>query len=262
MKDSRFTEMLKHENEFWERIFKEELEKKESDRSDFSSFWWESYYGEIKNFVLSRIGRYGNPRILEAGCGSGKASILLGKEYKRTLLDISDSALEYAKYLAIRFDTMNISFLKGDIFQMPFADKSFDFVWNIGVAEHYDKEGIVAMFAEIIRVCDSGGQISIGIPNFKSFPILKASLLRNKFLSFIPGYRLGSENEYHEDQMIDFLMKGAEKADRRVKNVEILYFGNPLFMETPKWLLLTLGKFLEFLTPEIKFLMFLICEVE
>jgi len=262
MEDQKLAEMFKHENEFWERIFKVELEKAESERTDFSSFWWESYYGEIKGFVLSRVNRYDDPRILEAGSGSGKASILLGKEYKRTLLDISDSALEYAKYLVKRFGAENVSFLKGDIFQMPFIDKSFDFVWNIGVAEHYDEERIIAMCAEIVRVCDGGGQVGVGVPNFKSLPIFKASILRSRFLKFIPGYRLESENEYSEDQMIDFLMRGARKANRNVKNVRVFYFGNPLFMESPKWLLLTLGKFIEFFMPKTKFLMFIVCEVE
>ena len=178
------------------------------------------------------------------------------------MLDISDSALEYAKYLAKRFSAENVFFKKGDIFQMPFVDKSFDFVWNIGVAEHYDEERIVAMFTEIFRVCGSGGQVGIGIPNFNSLPILKARILRNKFLSFIPGYRLDSENRYSEEQVTGFIKMGAKRANRIIKNVEIFYFGNPLFMETPKWLLLTLGKFVEFLAPKTKFLMFSICEVE
>ena len=262
MQDSKFTEMIRHENESWERVFKEGLEKKEAERSDFSSFWWESYYNELRRFVLSRINRYRDPKILEAGSGSGKASILLGREYKRTLLDMSDSALEYAKYLSRRFNADNILFLKGDIFKMPFADKSFDFVWNIGVVEHYDEEGVVDMFAEIIRVCSSNGQIGIGIPNFKSLPIFKARVLKSKFLSFIPGYRLGSENKYSEKQVVDFLKTSAKRTNRTISNIQIVYFGNPLFTETPKWLLLTLGKLMEIIAPKTKFLMFVICVVE
>lgn len=262
MKDEKLIEMIKRENEFWSRAFKEELSKSKFEQKNFSSFWWESYYNELRKFVLSRIARYSDPRILEAGSGSGKASILLGREYKRTLLDISDSALEYARYLARRFNADNILFLKGDIFFMPFVDKSFDFVWNIGIAEHYDGENIIAMITEMIRVCDNDAQIGVGIPNFNSLPILKASLLKNKLLSFVPGYRLESENKYSEDQMEGFLRRGADRANRKIRDIRIVYFGNPLFMESPKWLLLTLGRLIEVMMPKTKFLMFITCVVE
>ncbi len=262
MQDLKLAKMIKHEDEFWSRAFKEELSKSESEQKNFSSFWWESYYDEIKTFVCARINQYDNPRILEVGSGSGKASILLGEEYRRTLLDISDSALEYAKYLAQRFNARNLNFLKGDMFFMPFADKSFDFVWNIGVAEHYDGGNIIAMITEMVRVCDNGAQIGVGIPNFNSLPILKASILRNKLFSFVPGYRLESENKYSEDQMVDYFKRGADNTNRRIKDIRIIYFGSPLFMETPKWLLLTLGRFMEMIMPKSKFLMFVICVVE
>ncbi|MFA6408367.1 MAG: class I SAM-dependent methyltransferase [Candidatus Paceibacterota bacterium] len=262
MEDSRLAEMLKHENESWERIFRAELAKRESERTDFSSFWWELYYTEIKKFVLQQIADYQDPRILEAGSGSGKASILLGGEYKRTLVDISEGALEYAKYLAKRFGAENVSFLKWNIFNMPFADESFDFVWNIGVAEHYDDRGIIDIFTEMIRITERGGTVFVGIPNFKSLPIRKASILRNKFLKFIPGYRLDSEKSYSEEQMTDFLKLGATKAHRIISNVQIRYFGSPLFIESPKWLILTLGRFMEWFAPKSRFLMCIVCRVE
>ena len=187
---------------------------------------------------------------------------MLGEVYRRTLLDISDSALEYAKHLAERFNAKNVGFLKGDIFRIPIADNSFDFVWNIGVVEHYDEDHVIDVITEMMRVCDKGAQVGIGVPNFKSLPIIKASVLRNKLLSFIPGYRLESENAYSEKQIKDFFKKGAKQANRTIGGIEVHYFGNPLFMETPKWLLVTLGKLLEHLAPRRKFLMFVICVVE
>jgi ubiquinone/menaquinone biosynthesis C-methylase UbiE len=60
----------------------------------------------------------------------------------KTLLDISPVALKYATYLAEKNRCKNIKIIKGDIFEMPFKSEEFDFVWNIGVIEHYDLKEI------------------------------------------------------------------------------------------------------------------------
>lgn len=262
MNDQKIEEMMKHENEAWERIFKSELAKSERDKKDFSSFWWESYYEEIVTFIRRKLNKFTDPRILEAGSGSGKASILLGKNYNRTLFDISDSALEYARYLSKRFGAENTSYVKGNIFSMPFPDNCFNFVWNIGVVEHYEPEGVIDMVSEMIRVTDNGGLVAIAIPNFKSLPMIKASILRNRFLRFVPGYRVDSEHGYSEDQMLEMIDVGAKKQGRIIGNKEIVYFGNPLFMESPKLLLKSLGKTIERFAPKSKFLMMVFFEVE
>jgi 2-polyprenyl-3-methyl-5-hydroxy-6-metoxy-1,4-benzoquinol methylase len=145
---------------------------------------------------------------------------------------------------------------------MPFENRSYDFVWNIGVVEHYSTEDMATIFAEMFRVCNSGGQVGVGIPNFRSLPIFKARILKMPFLRFIPGYRLDTETKYSEEQLVATLKEGAEKAGREIQDIKVTYFGSPLFMETPKWILLTLGKVVEILFPKTKFLIFLICVVK
>lgn len=99
------------ENKYWSKIFEREIKKDQQENRDFSSCWWKCYYSEIIKFVNFRISRYENPHILEAGSGSGKASILLGKNLKRTLLDISTNTLEYAKHLTKKFNAQNIEYV-------------------------------------------------------------------------------------------------------------------------------------------------------
>jgi ubiquinone/menaquinone biosynthesis C-methylase UbiE len=262
MEDQRIEEMLRHENEAWNRVFKSELAKDGKDRKDFSSYWWKSYYEEIGAFVCKKLEKFSDPKILEAGSGSGKASLLLGKNYKRTLFDISDSALEYARYLSKHFGAENTSYVQGNIFSMPFPNNNFNFVWNIGVVEHYESEGIISMVSEMTRVTDNGGLVAIAIPNFKSLPIIKASILRNRFLRFVPGYRLDSEHGYSEEQMLKMIEAGVKKQARSIRKKEVVYFGNPLFMESPRWLIRSLGKVMERLAPKSKFLMMVFVEVE
>jgi ubiquinone/menaquinone biosynthesis C-methylase UbiE len=61
--------------------------------------------------------------------------------------------LKYAAYLAEQFECKNIKNIEGNIFEMPFKSESFDFVWNIGVIEHYDLKNIESILKEMIRVC-------------------------------------------------------------------------------------------------------------
>ena len=49
---------------------------------------------------------------------------------------------------------------------MPFKSEEFDFVWNIGVIEHYDLKEIDLIFQEMIRVCKRNGVVAVGMPNF------------------------------------------------------------------------------------------------
>lgn len=255
-------EIIEHENQFWSRVFKDEFEKEKTKKGDFSSYWWELYYDEISNYVQSRLARYPNPNILEAGSGSGKASILLGAEYNRTLLDISDIALEYAQYLVKKFQVQNVVIKQGDIFSIPFDNKLFDFTWNLGVIEHYDANQVISIFREMIRVTNEHGQVAIGVPNFKSIQIIKASLLRSPLLKWIPGYRIESEQDYKEKEIISLIRKATKEENREVEGIEVRYFGNPLPMETPRWIVSVFGKLIEAIFPKRKFLIFVVCVVK
>ena len=44
-------------------------------------------------------------------------------------------------------------FVCGDIFRLPFSDKSVDVVFNQGVMEHFDDKEILIIFREFERVC-------------------------------------------------------------------------------------------------------------
>ena len=95
-----------HENEQWTKIFKKELQNKTN--KDFSSFWWEDYYLSIVDYFDKYILSNKYKTLLEPGCGSGKASILLRSDVDKDLLDISFSALEYSKYLSQRFNAKKL----------------------------------------------------------------------------------------------------------------------------------------------------------
>lgn len=250
--------IVEHENANWSKIFKAELEKN-SDKQ-FSSFWWKNYYEELTGHIDKIMRANDFKTILEAGSGSGKATILLNNNFHKTLLDISSIALKYAKYITGKFGVKNINFVEGNIFSMPFKNNNFDFVWNIGVIEHYELEDIKSIVKEMVRVCNKSGIAAVGMPNFHSGPILKARLLKS--LRFIPGYRLDTEKFYELSKIENIFREAGKESGRKIAYIETKYFGNPLIMETPGFILKTIGRLISRLFRKNKFLMLIICKFE
>jgi len=146
---------------------------------------WSAYY---KNFVALNLDglierpdewqvllserlrqHVGSGRILEAGCGFGITSLLVGTGAQRTLLDLEPKAIETARKL---FDKAGqcAEFEVGDLFNMNFPDKIFDVVFNAGVMEHFDKDGRRKALREMARVTKPGGIVYVAIPNHFSVP--------------------------------------------------------------------------------------------
>lgn len=100
---------------------------------------------------------------LEAGSGSGALSAHLAQlGYVTTLLDRSEVALQLSQQVYARYG-VNAQFVRGDLFRMPFGDRSFDCVWNSGVMEHFDDDTIVSGLQEMARV--SRNLVIVLVPN-------------------------------------------------------------------------------------------------
>jgi SAM-dependent methyltransferase len=94
-------------------------------------------------------------RVLDAPCGTGRhARIFAGRGYRVWGLDLSVPLLRLA--LA---GGGGITYVRGDIRQLPFRPESFDLVVNLFSSFGYfetDEEN-AAVFAEFARVCARGG---------------------------------------------------------------------------------------------------------
>ncbi|MDB2369504.1 class I SAM-dependent methyltransferase [Planktomarina temperata] len=94
-------------------------------------------------------------KVLEIGCGRGSLSAYfadVGADCH--LLDISPKAIELAKK---SFASLNLSgnFYVADCEKLPFLDETFDFVFSIGLLEHF--EDITLVLAEKNRVLKNDG---------------------------------------------------------------------------------------------------------
>jgi ubiquinone/menaquinone biosynthesis C-methylase UbiE len=134
---------------------------------DYSDYWqnqfeerkrtryYEKAYDKIKNDIIPKS----NMRILDVGGGNGQFMAYLGIK-KATILDISDSGLEFAR------KKFNFNTVKGDVEKkFPFKDGSFDVVYCCEVLEHLDNPK--KTMNEIKRVLWKDGEAVISVPNVK-----------------------------------------------------------------------------------------------
>ena len=84
-------------------------------------------------------------RILEAGCGEGKdvLQFLTGRGYELWAADILERALPWE----------DVSFVRADAAELPFADGEFDLVITVGLLEHIEPlEKLCKVAGELRRV--------------------------------------------------------------------------------------------------------------
>lgn len=132
-----------------------------SGKSDPSGWLYDLVAGIYRRGVimpyLERFVRRNFPagaELLHAGCGSGQVDARLHGYVRITAVDISPAALRlYARHnpIAARVE-------QADIFRLPFADATFDGVYNLGVMEHFTSDEIERILAELRRVLRPGGK--------------------------------------------------------------------------------------------------------
>ncbi|MCE5324023.1 methyltransferase domain-containing protein [bacterium] len=111
--------------------------------------------------------------VLEAGCGYGVTSLLVGEQTRRVMLDMEPSALEVSQVL-FGHAGQHAQYVHGNLFNMPFDDGVFDVVFNAGVLEHFAYEERRNALREMARITRPGGCIIAAVPNHYSTPYAHA----------------------------------------------------------------------------------------
>lgn len=101
-------------------------------------------------------------RVLECGCGAGAQTVHLAAsspEAEIVSMDISTEHLERARARIEAAGYENVSFRIADVFDLPFADESFDHVFVCFLLEHVpEPEKALRNLRRLIR---SGGSITV-----------------------------------------------------------------------------------------------------
>jgi ubiquinone/menaquinone biosynthesis C-methylase UbiE len=116
-----------------------------------------SRFERVARAVSERVAPGG--KVLEVAPGPGYLAIEIARYgYEVTALDISHSFVRIAQDNALRAG-VHIDVRHGDVADMPFADRSFDFVVSMAAFKNFTNP--VGALNEIHRVLKPGGQASI-----------------------------------------------------------------------------------------------------
>ena len=102
-------------------------------------------------------------KILDAGCGAGFMSRIYARSGAEVIgIDRAGKMLDQAKKEEDK-TKLGISFIEGDITNLPFQDEKFDAISCVAVLIHDSPEECQKFFHESSRVIKPGGRIVISI---------------------------------------------------------------------------------------------------
>lgn len=125
---------------------------------------FEEHMGSFKSteyidYVISELKPKRCDNVLEAAAGTGICARRLAHFVKNvTCVDLTPAMLSVAKKKAEKEKLDNISFVLGDINELPFLDKSFDIVLSRLAFHHFCDTG--RAFSQMARVLKKGGKFA------------------------------------------------------------------------------------------------------
>ena len=100
--------------------------------------------------------------VLEAGCGVGAQTVILSGHSPDALItsiDVSAESLELARRRVEAAGCSNVTFRQADVFDLPFADETFDNVFVCFLLEHLaDPVGALRALRHVVK---RGGRITV-----------------------------------------------------------------------------------------------------
>lgn len=107
--------------------------------------------------------------VLDAGCGSGSflplIGALVGPNGKISAFDIDPENIELVNKVAQDLDVPVESQI-GSLTDLPYADNTFDAIWNANVIQYMSGSELALMLKEFVRVVKPGGLVAIKESDF------------------------------------------------------------------------------------------------
>jgi SAM-dependent methyltransferase len=122
--------------------------------------WWYRGRRRIIRAELDRLPLPPNPRVLDAGCGSGRTLQELVEYGRVSGIELSEEAAELARGRALGEVEV------GRLEELPWADETFDLITCLDVIEHVPDD--VVALAELRRVVAPGGWLLVTVPAYQA----------------------------------------------------------------------------------------------
>jgi len=121
--------------------------------------WWYRGRRRVLERVISTLGLPERPRILDAGCGSGRNMVELARRGEVRGVELAQTSAALARARGAGEVT------EGSVMEMPFAESSFDLAVCLDVIEHLPDDG--GAFRELRRVVAPGGALLVTVPAYQ-----------------------------------------------------------------------------------------------
>jgi SAM-dependent methyltransferase len=117
---------------------------------------------ELAALIDARTGE--GKKVIEVGCETAVTSLLLSQANEKTAIDINPRAISLVQDAAAQLGRP-LQVQVCDMFAMPFANGSFDTVFNAGVIEHFPAEERARALGEYARILKTDGKMIVAFPN-------------------------------------------------------------------------------------------------
>ncbi|MEY4545691.1 MAG: hypothetical protein RL685_1886 [Pseudomonadota bacterium] len=114
---------------------------------------------EAAAFLLPRLSA--GTTVLDVGCGPGSITRGFAERLSSGTVvgvDLSEEALAGARLDASERGLKNVRYVQGSVYELPFADSSFDVVYAHQVLQHLKEPGVALL--EMLRVLRPGGIVA------------------------------------------------------------------------------------------------------
>ncbi len=146
-----------------------------ADSESYDRQRWESKGGAFTNGIQQQILHelcvdWENSHVLEVGSGTARFTIpLLRKHNRMTLADISSGMLAMAQNKIVEAGLGNgvEAYVEGSIYELPFADNSFDHALSLNVFNHLERPGDA--LKQLARVIRPGSTLLFNYANLCSY---------------------------------------------------------------------------------------------
>ncbi|MGQ9718722.1 MAG: class I SAM-dependent methyltransferase [Nitrososphaerales archaeon] len=117
---------------------------------------------------LIESGKIRKGRALDICCGAGTNTVSMAlKGFEVTEMDIAPKAIEMAKGKAKKA-RVDIRFISGNAVHLPFKDKEFDFIFDMGCFHHILPEDREAFIKGVHRTLRVGGKYFLTCFSYKN----------------------------------------------------------------------------------------------